>query len=133
MAGLENSEPACHPRATDHGERPTLGDQPMVTALLSTPTPMSTGSIETCVTHDAVIPFQSSPEAEPIKARGVRDLPCDLVDEFPGPRDSHGQKRFRHPNLSRVRILIATTGVLPPAPVADLCRRLHSWGGASRS
>ncbi|HEX2403398.1 MAG TPA: universal stress protein, partial [Acidimicrobiia bacterium] len=29
-----------------------------------------------------------------------------------------------------MRILIATTGVLPPAPVADLCRRLHSDEGS---
>jgi nucleotide-binding universal stress UspA family protein len=29
-----------------------------------------------------------------------------------------------------VRILIATTGVLPAAPVADLCRRLHSDEGS---
>jgi hypothetical protein len=32
---------------------------------------MSTGSIETCVTHDAVMPFHSSPDAEPIKARAL--------------------------------------------------------------
>jgi nucleotide-binding universal stress UspA family protein len=29
-----------------------------------------------------------------------------------------------------VRILIATTGVLPAAPVAELCRRLHSDDGS---
>jgi len=29
-----------------------------------------------------------------------------------------------------VRILIATTGVLPSAPVAELCRRLHSDDGS---
>jgi len=29
-----------------------------------------------------------------------------------------------------VRILIATTGVLPAAPVADLCQRLHSDDGS---
>ncbi len=33
------------------------------------------------------------------------------------------------PNLASVRILIATTGVLPPAPVADLASRLTSDGG----
>lgn len=36
-----------------------------------------------------------------------------------------------NPNLTRVvRILIATTGVLPPVPVAELCRRLGGDDGA---
>ena len=42
-----------------------------VTALLSIPTPMSTGSMESWVTHDAVIPFHSSAEADPIRVRAL--------------------------------------------------------------
>ena len=39
-----------------------------VTASFSTPTPISTGSIESCVIQLAVIALRSSPEREPISA-----------------------------------------------------------------
>ena len=70
-AGFENLTNTLVSSA-DH--RLTVNDPPSVisrwvTAVLSTPTPMSTGSIDTWVIQLAVIPFHSSPAREPISAR----------------------------------------------------------------
>jgi hypothetical protein len=64
-----------------------------VTALLSTPTPMSTGSIDTWVIHEAVIPFHSSPCAEPIKARafGIRQVTLFNVSGSTSPHHTDGE------------------------------------------
>ena len=42
-----------------------------VTAVLSTPTPMRTGSIESCVIQLAVMALRSSPERDPIRAKAL--------------------------------------------------------------
>ena len=45
------------------------------------------------------------------------------------PARAHGEQTRRRPNVAAVHILIATTGVLPPAPSAELCNRLIPDGG----
>ena len=42
-----------------------------VTAALSTPTPISTGSIDTWVIQLVVMPFHSSPARDPTRARAL--------------------------------------------------------------
>ena len=42
-----------------------------VTAVLSMPTPISTGAIDTWVIQLAVMPFHSSPAREPMMARAL--------------------------------------------------------------
>lgn len=42
-----------------------------VTALLSTPIPIRTGSMDSWVIQEVVIPFQVSPEAEPTRAKAL--------------------------------------------------------------
>jgi nucleotide-binding universal stress UspA family protein len=94
---------------------------------LSTPIPMSTGSIDSWVIHEVVIPFHSSPEAEPTRARafGIFHVTLFTVSEFTVSESNiTSRNRTRHPNVPPVRILIATTGVLPAAPTAEFCRQL---------
>ena len=88
-AGLENLTNTLVSSA-DH--RLTVNEPPAlirrwVTAVLSTPTPTSTGSIETWVTQLVVIAFHSSPARGPDEDESVGDLPGDGVQE--GSVDSH--------------------------------------------
>jgi hypothetical protein len=72
-AGLENFTKTLVSSA-DH--RLTLKPPPAVTSrwvtdVLSTPTPTSTGAIDTCVIQLVVMPFQSSPAREPTRASAL--------------------------------------------------------------
>ena len=72
-AGLENFTNTLVSSA-DH--RLTVNDPPAVirrwvTAPLSTPTPISTGSIDTWVIQLVVMPFHSSPARDPTSARAL--------------------------------------------------------------
>ena len=69
-AGFEN---LTNTRVSSEDQRLTVNDPPSaisrwVTASLSTPTPIKTGSIDSCVIQLVVIAFQSSPAREPTKA-----------------------------------------------------------------
>src|SRR5690606_39555210 len=71
VAGLENF---TNTRVSSVGHRltekaPDSLINSCVRALLSTPTPTSTGSIDNWVIHEAVMPFQRSPDREPMRAR----------------------------------------------------------------
>lgn len=131
-AGLENFTKT---RVSSDGQRLTVNDPPAlinrcVTDLLSMQTPISTGSIESWVTHEAVIPFHSSPDAEPTRTRALGIFHVTLLISSESTIVPSRHSQIGHPNLHRVRILIATTGVLPAAPVADLCGRLRSDDGS---
>ncbi len=130
MAGLEN---LTNTLVSSGDQRLTLKAPPSVislwvTALLSTPTPTKTGSMETWVIQEAVIPFHSSPDADPTRARAFGIRQVTLLSSSAS--ISNPQNPGNDPNVAAVRILIATTGVLPPVPVADLTNRLLSEEGA---
>ena len=83
-AGLENF---TNTLVSSASHRFTVNDPPSVirrwvTALLSTPTPISTGSIDSCVIQLVVIALRSSPDRDPTSASGVGDLPRDLVEQL---------------------------------------------------
>ena len=85
-AGLENLTKTLVSSA-DH--RFTVNDPPAVTsrcvtAVLSMPTPISTGSIDSCVIQLAVMPFHSSPDARPDDRQRVGELPRDAVEQLVG-------------------------------------------------
>ena len=73
VAGLENF---TNTRVSSADHRLTVNDPPAVirrwvTAELSTPTPISTGSIDTWVIQLVVIPFHSSPARDPTSAKAL--------------------------------------------------------------
>ena len=72
-AGFEN---LTNTRVSSGDQRLTVKLPPWeirrwVTALLSTPMPTSTGSIDSWVIHEVVIPFHSSPLRDPTRARAL--------------------------------------------------------------
>lgn len=79
--------------------------------------------MDSWVIHDVVMAFHSSPDAEPTNARAFGILQVTLLINSLS-MVSTSQRCPRHPNVPAVRILIATTGVLPATPVSELCTRL---------
>src|SRR3990170_1960208 len=78
------------------------------------------------------MPFHSRPERDPTRASALGIIQVTLFRSCglgSAMSSLSGDGLSSTLILAVVRILIATTGVLPPMPVADLCRRLAEEDG----